>query len=473
MDFISSLFYFIIVIGVLVLIHEFGHFIAARISGMRTDVFSIGMGTRLFGWNRITGFTFGPMPRKKNEDGTDSEDEIDLNGHCDYRIAVFPIGGYVKIAGMVDESMDTDYVETEPQPWEFRSKNTFQKAFVISAGVIMNIILAYFIFSGIIFFKGESVASTTTVAYVQPKSIAAKAGILPGDKILSVNGNQVSDWNTLSEKMRLDDFGKDKLIKYERNGEKFETKADGEEIVKSMVNAQGNDYSIFGMTPDKLLTILTAVDKIQPAGKAGMKAGDTILSVDGEAINSFKEFQDILQANKSKPFVMSWKRDSKILSDTITTNSKGMIGVALNDLYTGKKATKEFGLGQSLTMGFSQTYRAMDLFVSSIAQIFKGNISVKKSLGGPIAIAVASSDQAKKGIVNFLNFMALLSISLALINIFPFPALDGGHLVFIIIEAVIRREVSVNVKMRIQQFGIIILLALMAFIVYNDISRYI
>src|SRR5690606_20370944 len=138
MEFLNSLFYFIIVIGILVFIHEWGHFIAARLTGMRAEVFSIGMGKRLFGWNRINGFTKGDLPK-------------DWNGgnHTDYRVSLLPIGGYVKISGMVDEGMDNDLGETEPKEYEFRSKNALQKAFVLSAGVIMNFLLAVLIFSWI------------------------------------------------------------------------------------------------------------------------------------------------------------------------------------------------------------------------------------------------------------------------------------------------------------------------------------
>jgi Predicted membrane-associated Zn-dependent proteases 1 len=146
MEILNNLFYFIIVIGVLVIFHEFGHFIASRLSGIRVDVFSIGMGPRLFGYNKVNGFTFGKLPEK-----------FELNGFCDYRVCLFPIGGYVKIAGMIDESLDKSFLETPPQEYEFRSKGTLTKLFVISAGVIMNFILAVLLFSIISYSEGKVV----------------------------------------------------------------------------------------------------------------------------------------------------------------------------------------------------------------------------------------------------------------------------------------------------------------------------
>ena len=159
MDIIQPTIAFIIVIGVLVFVHELGHFLAAKWTGMRADVFAIGMGPRVFGWNRKLGFTFGKVPA-----------DLDLHGGTDYRLCALPIGGYVKILGMVDESMDTDFAGLPPQPYEFRSKKNWQKAFVLSAGVIMNFILAILVFWLLPLFYGHEEMATTRVAWVDPSS---------------------------------------------------------------------------------------------------------------------------------------------------------------------------------------------------------------------------------------------------------------------------------------------------------------
>ncbi len=157
--------YFAITIGVLVFVHEFGHFIAAKLCGMRAEVFAIGFGKRLFGWNKLTGFTFGDLPK-----------DFDGQGHTDYRLSLLPLGGYVKISGMVDESFDTEFADKEPQPYEFRARPTWQKIIVITAGVLMNLLLALVVFGAINFFNGKAITKTTSIGYVIPNSAADSAG---------------------------------------------------------------------------------------------------------------------------------------------------------------------------------------------------------------------------------------------------------------------------------------------------------
>jgi len=190
--------YFAITIGILVFVHEFGHFAAAKLSGMRADVFAIGFGKRLFGWNKITGFTFGELPKDFNG-----------QGHTDYRLALLPLGGYVKIAGMVDESFDTEFANKEPEPWEFRSKPTYKKIFVITAGVLMNLLLALIIFWGANFFQGKQVVETTSIGYVEPGSAADSLGFKSGDKILAVNDKKIDNWTEFDSEMVINIMGKD------------------------------------------------------------------------------------------------------------------------------------------------------------------------------------------------------------------------------------------------------------------------
>jgi regulator of sigma E protease len=494
MEFINSLFYFIIVIGILILIHEFGHFIAARICGIRTDVFSIGMGYRLFGFNKVDGFTFGTLKKdrkpakdkfkfsfKKNNE-IDKENNIteassetlqdpvqtsnDDDYYCDYRLSMFPIGGYVKVAGMVDESMDLSFVNSEPKKWEFRSKNTFQKAFVLSAGVIMNVLLAVIIFSIITFVNGHYLMKTTIVGYVREGSLAERSGFREGDRILSINKIAISNWSELEEKLKLRDFGSSKKIEIERNGKRLILVASGKEIVKSLVDKEN-----FGLTSKGTRVYVLSTITTMPAGKAGLKAGDTILSINGNNITSPDELKDVLKHYKSKPVLLEWKRGANILSATLAPDKDGMIGVQMRDVYTGKVLHKSYNIFESSIIGIEMTYNSIELFFNSIAQIINGTLTIKQSIGGPIMIARSASQQAELGILSFLNFMALLSISLAIVNIVPFPALDGGHLVFILLEGIFRKEIPVKIKMAFQQIGFVLLILLMSFIIYNDIVR--
>ncbi len=455
MEFLSSLFYFIIVIGILILIHELGHFLAARMTGMRTEVFSIGMGWRFLGFNKITGFTFGSLPA-----------DIDLKGHTDYRLAVFPIGGYVKISGMVDESMDTGFLGKEPEKYEFRSKNTFQKAFVLSAGVIMNLLLAISIFGGIALFSGEKSFETTTIGYVQKGSVGEIIGLDKGDKVLSINGSKVSDWADVVQWLTTKDLGDRRVIELVRDGEAISITADGGKFLKVF-----SEKKTLGIEPKDMRILILASIFDKPAQQAGIKQNDTIVSINGESIAGFANFTDILKANPNKNLYIEWNSNGKVVGDSIRTDERGTIGVQITEVFTGKISNRQYGFFESIAFGVNQTVNSVNLLFSSIGQMINGNLSFKESVGGPIMIAKQAGQQAERGIVSFLSFMALLSVSLAVLNIMPFPALDGGHIVFVLIEGAIRREIPIKVKLGIQQAGLIILLAFMAFVVYNDIIR--
>jgi regulator of sigma E protease len=201
--------YFIITIAILVFVHEFGHFAAAKLSGMRADIFAIGFGKRLFGYNKLTGFTFGDLPK-----------DFDGQGNTDYRLCLLPLGGYVKIAGMVDESFDTEFADKEPAPYEFRSKSVAKKVFVISAGVLMNLILSLLVFSGMKFINGEQIILTTTVGVVPPNSLADSLGFRQNDKIVAINNAPVNNWNELRTELVINTLGEDINIDLLRNGDK-------------------------------------------------------------------------------------------------------------------------------------------------------------------------------------------------------------------------------------------------------------
>ncbi len=455
MDLLLTIIYFIIAIGILVLVHEFGHFITARLSGMRTEVFAFGMGNRLFGWNKITGFTFGSLP--KDFDGGD---------HCDYRVAAFPIGGYVKVSGMIDESLDEKELKSDPKPWEFRSKNLFQKVLTLSGGVIMNVILAFIIFTLIIYFNGKQHWATTTIGTLADSSIAYDIGLKTGDKILKINDKNITTWDELGISLSIDDMGKNKIIKLLRNGEIINIKVDGSDLIKDLANKK-----FLGIAPAEVKTYITSVISGKPAESVGLKAGDTIISVNGNNCSSSLDFQKIIRSNTNKQIELTWKRDNEIFKSTITPTDEGIIGVGIADTYTGKIIKEDYGIFTATIEGAKDTYKAIEMIINSFKQLIVGNVSVKQSVGGPIAIAKMASQEASKGFLNFLNFVALLSLMLAIINILPFPALDGGHLVIVLIEGIIRRELPFKLKMAIQQIGMIILLIFMAFVIYIDLTR--
>lgn len=443
--------YFAITIGVLVFIHEFGHFAAAKLSGMRADVFAIGFGKRLFGWNKKSGFSFGELPK-----------DFDGEGHTDYRLSLLPLGGYVKIAGMVDESMDTSFAETEPQPYEFRAKPVWAKVFVITAGVFMNLMLAWVIFWGANFFQGKPITPTTTIGFVEPGSKADSAGFKSEDKIVSVNGKSVSNWEDLRAEIFINTLGENINVKVLRNG------AEEKLTIKRKLIPDDESKGLF-LIPEGVKPAIGEVLKNSPAENAGLKAGDILLSLNNTNLYTPSQAIEIISSNKGTQLPIMLLRDKDTVNLAVTPGQDGKIGAALGNVFLGKTQMRTFGFFESIFLGWKDIEKMTALTFSMVGKVFAGNIEVGKAFGGPIKIAQIAVKSADNGISSFLYFLALLSLSLAIINIMPFPVLDGGHLVMILIEGIFKREIPIKIKMAIQNTGFVLLLLLMAFIIYNDI----
>lgn len=443
--------YFAITIGILVFIHEFGHFAAAKLSGMRADVFAIGFGKRLFGWNKKSGFSFGELPK-----------DFDGEGHTDYRLSLLPLGGYVKIAGMVDESGDISFADKEPQPYEFRAKPVWAKIFVITAGVFMNLMLAWVIFWGANFFQGKPITPTTTLAYVEAESPAAKSGFTTGDKIISVNGKSVYNWEDLRAEIFINTLGENINVKVLRNGKE-------EKLFVSRKNIPDDESKGLFLIPAGVKPAIGEVVKNSPAEKAGIKTGDIFLSLNNTTLYTAKQTTEIISSNAGVELPLVVLREKDTLNLVVTPGKDAKIGVAIAPVFMGVTKMKTYGLFASVYYGWKDIEKVTSLTFSMVGKVFSGNIEVGKAFGGPIKIAQIAAKSADSGMASFLYFLALLSLSLAILNIMPFPVLDGGHLVMIIIEAIIKREIPIKIKMAIQNTGLAILLLLMVFIIYNDI----
>ncbi|MBU4444909.1 MAG: RIP metalloprotease RseP [Candidatus Marinimicrobia bacterium] len=345
----------LLVIGGVIFIHELGHFTFAKLTGMRVEKFSIGFPPRLFG--------------KKI-------------GDTDYCISAIPLGGYVKVAGVIDESMDVDGVQGN-EPWKFESKNAGQKSIYITGGVVFNLLFAALIFCLLTIGAGIYDPSPEPVVdEVLPELPAEAAGIQKGDRILAVNGIMVSSWEDMA----------------------------------GIIHAFPND------------TIMV------------------------RWLHNENEFE--------KPIVT--------ISNKILKGSKlvdvGMIGVS--PVFTHRNA----GFFEAVGQGFQSTWYWLKITVISLKMLITGEESLK-NIGGPIFIAQLAGRSAKSGLAPLFGLMAIISVNLAFINILPIPAFDGGHLIIIIIEATIRRPLSIKTKLRIQQIGLAIILTLMAVVFYNDILR--
>jgi regulator of sigma E protease len=443
--------YFAITIGILVFIHEFGHFAAAKSLGMRADIFAIGFGKRLFGWNKLSGFSFGDLPK-----------DFDGQGNTDYRLCLLPLGGYVKIAGMIDESFDADFVDKEPQPYEFRVQPTWKKVIVICAGVFMNLLLALFIFWGNNFFHEKQIINTTTIGYVTPHGVANSLGFETNDKILTINNKPVNSWDQVTNAILVNDLGENLTFDVERHGQE-------KTILIPRKKVPDDKSAGLFIVPNGLKCRIGEVFNNTPAQKAGIKTGDIFVTLNHQPVSSAEQTTDIISSNKGNSLPLTVLRGKDTLNLTVTPGSDGKIGIGIESFYSGSVTKIKYGFFESFYYGCADIGRVTNLTFTMLGRIFSGKLAFGKAFAGPVRIAQMATTQAELGLSSFLVFLGLLSLSLAIVNIFPFPVLDGGHLVMILIEGVTKKEIPIKVKLAIQQVGFYILLLLMAFIIYSDI----
>lgn len=438
MQFLETVLYFIITLGVLVFVHEFGHFITAKLCKMRVDRFSIGFPPRAFG---------------------------KVIGDTDYCVSWIPVGGYVKIAGMIDESFDTEFLNKEPEPWEFRAKPIWQRMLVIAGGVIMNILLAVAIFWGINYVQGKQVRETTEIGAVLEGTPAARAGLLKGDRVLDVNGTGVSDWDAILNEVYINRAGDDIDLTLMRNEARIQ-------VHMPRASIPDPTEAAFGIIPTHTEVVVTTVQSGLPADKTGLKPGDILLSINGIPLSAETQVKPLIQASAGKSIQVEWMRNKEKLTGTTTPTEGGLIGIGYGLRYNGPVRKVDYSLLESFPKAWSDVFSVSVLFVKQVGQMIAGKIAFSESVGGPIKIAQMATQTAELGVLTYLGFMALLSMSLAILNFLPFPALDGGHMVFLVYEAIFRREIPVKVRMALQKAGFVLLLAFMAFVVYNDLRHF-
>jgi len=438
MQFLDTAFYFIVTLGILVFIHELGHFLAAKVFGMRVERFSIGLPPRAFG--------------KKI-------------GETDYCVSWIPFGGYVKIAGMIDESLDTDHLDRPPEPWEYRAKPIWQRMVVISAGVLMNLLLAVVIFWGINYTQGRTVRETTEIGYVAEGTPAAEAGFESGDRVLRVNDITVTSWDAIVSSIYLEGLSGNISVQISR----------GETVTELLIRRETipqDNPARFGIVPAYTDIVVSTVQPGMPAATLGLEPGDVLTALGGTPVRYDASVIDIVTAHAGLPLSVEWRRGARLMSGTAIPTGDGKIGISFGLRYSGPTRTINYSLLEALPRSVADIAGAGTLFVQQIGNIITGRTPFSQSVGGPIRIAQMATQTAEMGILTYLGFMALLSISLALLNILPIPALDGGHLLLLVVEAVIRREIPVRIKLGIQKVGFVLLLAFMAFVVYNDILNF-
>ena len=416
----------IILLGILIFIHELGHFILAKLVGIRVERFSLGFPPRLFG--------------KKI-------------GETDYCISLTPLGGYVKMSGMIDESMDKDSIKGEP--WEFMSKPIYQRFMVIVAGPAMNIVLAILIFAGITYFSGIREGMGVVAGKMSSANVMAVTRLQPGDNITHINDQPVKTWNEVEKLLNKQE---EVAVKFDRDGQTYSSK-----FSSAYFDSMGHTW----------VPVVGELQRDFPGIRAGLQVGDRITAIDGNQIKTWEDLTAIIHASPGDSLTIEWTRNDQLMSAVIVPRGEKLQGKNMGFIgISYPVVTKEINLVKSIIHGANYAWWITEQIGYSIKMIFTGVLPFKEAFAGPVMIAKIAKDSADQGESSFIAFMALLSLNLGLLNLLPIPVLDGGHIVFLIIEAVIRRPISPKVKLVIQQVGMAIIIALMLFVIINDIKRW-
>lgn len=434
---------FLLAIGLVVTFHEFGHFWVARRCGVQVLTFSIGFGKPL--WSRVA------------KDGTR------------YQVSMIPLGGYVR---MLDARVDD--VPAERIEQSFNHKSVRQRIAIVLAGPVFNFIFAVIALWLMLMLGVASVRPV--VGEVNPGTIAAQAGLQQGDEIYRVDGRRTAEWQAVN------------LALVERIGDRQSSwvvrDAQGQQRDIELNLAQWqfdpereSSIASLGMRPlqPEVQTRLADVVDASPASRAGIRPGDKILGIDGTMPMDWEQIRSFIAAHPDETHVFAIERASTQLDIEVTIghqNGVGFLGVTpyVEPLPAEYRFTMQYGPIEAIPQSIERTWQLMTLSVNMIRKLITGDVSVK-NLSGPIGIAVGAGDHASYGLVYFLSFLALISVSLGIFNLLPIPVLDGGHLVYYIIEWVRGKPVSEQVQEIGLRVGMILLFALMALVVFNDIAR--
>ena len=426
-SFANSTVALIVVLGVIIFFHESGHFLLAKAFGMRVFVFSFGFGKRLFGFKR---------------------------GDTDYRVSLIPLGGYVKLEGEADDVITEDTSERGDGN-DFLSRPRWQRLIVYVAGPAMNAVLAVLTFT-IIFMLGVGVPGVRydvpTIGAIDPGSPAEGAGLKAGDTITRFDGETATDWEQVQLGVLMRP-GRNIPIEVARDGETLSVW-----VQARVIDEHLGDIGVFP------LVRIGQVAKGSPAEAAGLKVDDGLLRVAGAPLQSFADVPAKVRAAGDKPLSFEILRGAERLTLDIAPK-EGRVGIS------EKFVIKKFGFARALREAGRETWDRSAQMVSLLKQLLTFKVAAKSALSGPIGIAQAAGEAAKTGVVSILFLIALLSISVGVLNLFPMAPLDGGHIAVLLAEMVIRRELPEKMKLVFLNAGFVLIMALMAFILYSDLSK--
>ncbi len=426
-------------LSILVIIHEFGHFTAAKIFKTKVEKFYLFFNP----WFSIFKFKY-----KETE----------------YGMGWLPLGGYVKIAGMIDESMDKEQMKKPPQPWEFRSKPAWQRLIIMLGGVTMNVVLAIVIYIGLLAYFGEEYLPTKEVNRygVVADSLAHNMGFRNGDKILSIGGKQVKNFQKITMEIVLNEAQTATVLR------------DGQNVTIHFPN--GSLSKLIKQKPASFLSpripfVAGKFAKNSPAEKAGLHVGDTILGINGKYLLYFNAFREAIQKHKNQEIILIAKRGNDTLNLPVHLGSNGLIGVwpqaNFGDLFHLNQ--KKYTFFQAIPAGFDRTWSSIGNYLKQLKLIFSPKVKAYESVGG--FIAIGNIFPAVWHWESFWRLTAFLSIMLAILNILPIPALDGGHVLFLLYEIIARRKPSDKFLENAQIVGMVILFSLLILANGNDILK--
>lgn len=439
---------FVIVLGVLILVHEWGHFIVARLFGVRVDVFSIGFGPRLFGWKR---------------------------GATDYRVSAIPLGGYVRMAGQDPSEIDSSDQAAKPTgaPDELMSKKRWQRALISLAGPVVNLIFPLFLLTGYFAFIGEAYPKyedhSVVIANLPQNSPLVKDGVVAGDRIVSVNGLANPTWGGALSLLDKTTPGKTLQVVVEHQGATKELTVG--------TNGMPSPELLFGFPPEGPV-VVDSVDPSLPAKGAGVKSGDVIQAVNGEPMQGWSAFVNSIQETGGKPTSLTVLRNSQPVNLQITPqkgkNEMGEVAwmVGIRRVQTNPEVSfRKVSFSQAVTRSGVLTWQGTLLVVDVVGRLVSGKTSPKE-LQTVVGIASMAGKAVQMGSYAVVNLMAALSVNLGILNLLPIPILDGGNILLLAMEGIRRRDFSMAFKERFVQVGLVFLLILFAYVMYNDVMRH-
>lgn len=419
-------------LSILVGLHEMGHLLAAKAFGMRVEKFSIGFPPKIFGiqW-----------------------------GETEYSLGALPLGGFVKISGMIDESMDTEQLAKDPEPYEFRAKPAWQRLIVMMGGIIVNVITGIVIFTALVYMRGETYYPIQEVNRygITINEIGQEIGLRKGDKVIKVNGKNISKFEELLDPNNLLE-----------SDSYYTVLREGKEVNIAIPAGILDRISETRNFVEPLLPFdIGNIQEGSPAEQAGLKKGDQIVAINDQKVQFLQEVQEIFKTFPAQNVKLGIKRGEENIETSVKVRENGTIGFEANTLLN--IAHSDYSLWESVPKGTSSAFGVVATNVKAFGKMFSGDVSVSKNLSGPIGIAKIFG-----GTWNWLRFwtiLAMLSMVLAFMNFLPIPALDGGHVMFLTYEIISGKAPSDRFLENAQKVGMALLLGLMVFAFGNDIYK--